>query len=64
MTDDRDDPESVADPIAAEDQLDDDDDDPEGAYRALMQKAEALAAERGITQAHAFENCSSLESRG
>jgi hypothetical protein len=55
LTDDDDDPESAADPMAAEDQIDDDDDDPEGAYRALMTKAEELAAERGITQAQAFE---------
>jgi hypothetical protein len=53
-TDDDDHPDSVADPIAAEDQFDDDD-DPEAAYRALMTKAEQLAAERGITQAQAFE---------
>jgi hypothetical protein len=31
------------------------DDDPEAAYRALMGRAEELAAERGITQAQAFE---------
>jgi hypothetical protein len=33
----------------------DDDDDPEAAYRALMRNAEEIAAERGITQAQAFE---------
>jgi hypothetical protein len=54
-TDDDDDPESAADPMAAEDQIDDDADDPEAAYRALMRKAEELAAQRGITQAQAFE---------
>jgi hypothetical protein len=53
-TGDDDDPDSAADPIAAEDQVDDDA-DPEAAYRALMTKAEELAAERGITQAQAFE---------
>ena len=31
------------------------DDDPEAAYRALMGRAEELAAERGITPAQAFE---------
>jgi class 3 adenylate cyclase len=41
------------DPIPAEDQMDDD--DPEAIYRAMMQNAEGLAAERGITQAQAFE---------
>ena len=41
--------------MAAEDQIDDDADDPEAAYRALMRKAEELAAQRGITQAQAFE---------
>jgi hypothetical protein len=41
-------------PIAAEDRIDDED-DPEAAYRALMRKAEGLAAEWGITQAQAFE---------
>jgi hypothetical protein len=55
LTDDDDDPEAVADPTPAEDQVDDDDDDPEAAYRAMMRKAEGLAAERGITQAQAFE---------
>jgi hypothetical protein len=55
LTDDDDDPDSAADPMPAEDQFDDDDDDPEAAYRALMRKAEWLAAERGITQAQAFE---------
>jgi hypothetical protein len=40
--------------MPAEDQIDDDD-DPEAAYRALMRKAEELAAERGITPAQAFE---------
>jgi hypothetical protein len=54
-TDDGDDPDSVADPMAAEDQIDDDD-DPEAAYRALMRKEEELAAERRITPAQAFEN--------
>jgi hypothetical protein len=54
LTDDDDDPDSAADPMPAEDQVDDDD-DPEGAYRALMRKAEEVAAERGITQAQAFE---------
>jgi hypothetical protein len=54
-TDDQDDPDSAADPMPAEDQIEDDDDDPEGAYRAMMTKAEELAAERGITQAQAFE---------
>jgi hypothetical protein len=39
--------------VAAEHQIDDD--DPEAAYRALMRKAEELAAERGITPAQAFE---------
>jgi hypothetical protein len=53
-TDDDDDPESAADPMPAEDQIDDDD-DPEAASRALMTKAEELAAELGITQAQAFE---------
>jgi hypothetical protein len=47
-------PESAADPMAAEDQIDDDS-DPEAAYRALMTRAEELAAERGITPAQAFE---------
>jgi hypothetical protein len=51
--DDDDDPDSAADPMPAEDQIDDD--DPEAAYRALMTKAEELAAERGITPAQAFE---------
>jgi hypothetical protein len=56
LTDDDDDPESAADPVPAEDQIDDDDDDdPEAAYRALMTKAEQIAAERGITPAQAFE---------
>jgi hypothetical protein len=54
-TDDDDDPDSAADPTEAEDQFDNDDDDPEAAYRALMRKAEELAAEQGITQAQAFE---------
>jgi hypothetical protein len=54
LTDDDDDPDPAADPTAAEDQIDDDD-DPEAAYRALMRKADGLAAERGITQAQAFE---------
>jgi hypothetical protein len=54
LTDDDDDPDSVADPMPAEDQLDDND-EPEAAYRALMWKAEELAAERGITPAQAFE---------
>jgi hypothetical protein len=54
LTDDDDDLESAADPIAAEDQLEDDD-DPEAAYRELMWRAGELAAERGITQAQAFE---------
>ena len=40
--------------MPAEDQIDDDD-DPEAAYCALMRKAEEIAAERGITQAQAFE---------
>jgi hypothetical protein len=53
-TDDDDDPEAVGDPTPAEDQCDDDD-DPEAAYRALMGRAEELAAERGITPAQAFE---------
>jgi hypothetical protein len=43
----------VDDPIAAEDQVHDD--DPEAAYRALMEKAEKLAAQRGVTPAQAFE---------
>jgi hypothetical protein len=51
--DDDDDTDSAADPTAADDQIDDD--DPEAAYRALMAKAERLAAERGVTQAQAFE---------
>jgi hypothetical protein len=57
LTDDDDDRESAADPVPAEDQFDDDDDDddPEAAYRALMRTAEELSAERGITQAQAFE---------
>jgi hypothetical protein len=55
LTDDDDDPDSPADPTPAEDQIDDDDDDPEGAYHAMMRKAEQFAAERGITQAQAFE---------
>jgi hypothetical protein len=54
LTDDDDDPEAVDDPMAAEDQIDDDD-DPEAAYRLLMGQAAELAAERGITQAQAFE---------
>jgi hypothetical protein len=53
LTDD-DDRDSAVDPIPAEDQIDDDD-DPEAAYRALMRKAQEIAAERGITQAQAFE---------
>jgi hypothetical protein len=52
-TSDDDDPEAVDDPIAAEDQVDDD--DPEAAYRALMEKAEELAVQRGVTPAQAFE---------
>ena len=52
-TDDDDDLDSATDPIAAEDQVDDD--DPEAVYRSMMQKAEELAAERGITPAQAFE---------
>ena len=44
----------MGDPTPAEDQCDDDD-DPEAAYRALMGRAEELAAERGITPAQAFE---------
>jgi hypothetical protein len=55
LTDDDDDPDSVADPMPAEDQVDDDDDDPEAVYRAMMRKAEEFAVERGITQAQAFE---------
>jgi hypothetical protein len=55
LTDDDDDLDSVADPVPVEDQLDDDGDDPEAAYRALMRKAEELAAARGTTQAQAFE---------
>ena len=54
LTDDGDDSDSAADPIVAEEQFDEDD-DPEVAYRELMQKAEGLAAERGITPAQAFE---------
>jgi hypothetical protein len=53
LTDDDDDAEAVDDPTAAEDQIDDD--DPEAAYRAMMRKAEELAAERGVTPAQAFE---------
>jgi hypothetical protein len=39
--------------MPAEDQVDDD--DPEAVYRALMGKAEELAAKEGITQVQAFE---------
>ena len=38
--------------MPAEDQIDD---DPEAAYGVMMRKAAEIAAERGITQAQAFE---------
>jgi hypothetical protein len=54
LTDDDDGPESAADPMPEDDQLDDDA-DPEAAYRALMRTAEKLSAKEGVTQAQAFE---------